>query len=186
MTKSEFKKNFEDAQPPKMLMELFEAQDKWNNFFSGGFEFIDSGPRTAAALFRGDREAVKQFVLFAEEADGSVFGFWLYDGRTLENAPIVRLDADGGGTVLANSLQDFFALLAVGCNDLGASYLEEGDPPSEYLPQYRQWLKKKYGIVAPEDPQALIDQAEEAHPSLSRNSKRDGSGSVSAPGLRTI
>ncbi len=121
MTGSEFRINFPaGVTVPSLLERLLDFHRRNKSFFSGHFELTDSGPATAVAMFDGDQDAAAQFALFGAEADGSAFGFWLYEGRKLEEAPVVYLGSEGTGwTVLADTLEDFLRLLANGVDDLG-------------------------------------------------------------------
>jgi hypothetical protein len=50
-----------------------------------------------------------KFVLFAHLGDGTDIGYWLYDGRTIENSPIVLIGSEGDLDILANGLEEFLA-----------------------------------------------------------------------------
>jgi hypothetical protein len=50
-----------------------------------------------------------KFVLFAHLGDGTDIGYWLYDGRTIDNAPIVLIGSEGELDILANNLEEFLA-----------------------------------------------------------------------------
>jgi hypothetical protein len=70
--------------------------------------------------------------------------------------------------LLAGSLRDFFALLAIGADELGfaASWgnVEQADPPAPRLNAFRLWLDKSFGIVVPEAPNDLIASARATYP----------------------
>jgi hypothetical protein len=169
MTKTEFCQNFREKVVPPMLLTLLDFQESVGDWYSGRFQLTDNGPETAVASFDGDETAASDFILFGRSSDGSSYGFWAYDGRSLDNAPIVFLGSEGTGwSVLANSLEDFLSLLAVGEEEMGfsAPFLTEPESPSAGLVAFRDWLKEGYGITAPTYPAAIIAHAVREHPDL--------------------
>jgi len=55
---------------------------------------------------------VDQFAAFAIDGTGSVMAFWTYNDKIkLDQAPIVYLDSEGGGIVVASSVTEFLSLL---------------------------------------------------------------------------
>src|SRR5262249_38933293 len=152
MLLEEFSKNFPPGVPvPEPLVRLLEYANSVNHFYSGGFELTDEGKETALAWFDGDKLVASQFILFGKEGDGSLYGYWLYEGKTLETAPSVFLGSEGSGCkVLANSIQDFLALLAIGQEELGfVGYYyrwEENIRIDDKLLNFREWLAKEFGI----------------------------------------
>jgi len=70
--------------------------------------------------------------------------------------------------LLASSLREFLALLAIGADELGFAVswdsLEQADPPAPRLNEFRLWLDQSLGIVAPEVPSELIASARAMHP----------------------
>jgi hypothetical protein len=172
MTTTEFRANFPaGATVPPLLERLVDFQERLRRFYSGHFELTDGGPASAVATFDGDKDAAAQFALFGQEIDGSAFGFWLYEGRNLEDAPVVYLGSEGTGwTVLADTLEDFLRLLAIGLDDLGFAAqslaFDEPQAPSESLVAFRKWLKTECGLSQPENPAAVISAAKRNHPDL--------------------
>jgi len=133
----------------------------------------DDGPATAAAMLDGDTQAASQFIVFGQEADGSAFGLWCYQGRKIEDAPIVYLGSEGTGwTVLANSLEEFIALLLVGADDLGFQAESLGDAvsqdPAPGLEIFRINMDVSAGIAPAKDPAAVVANARRNHPDLQK------------------
>jgi hypothetical protein len=153
---------------PPFLKKLADFQTKLDELYSGNFQLTEDA--CALACFDGDEEAASKFVLFgASDADDSSYGYWLYKGQDLTSAPIVFLGSEGTGwTTLANSLEEFFGLLACGVDELGyaAPYLGEPEGESVALLKFRRWLKRECGIEKPAEPSAVILKAQEAHPDL--------------------
>ncbi|HET6250635.1 MAG TPA: hypothetical protein VFE47_23305 [Tepidisphaeraceae bacterium] len=168
MTLASFKKNFPaKTAVPELLTRLLGYQNKNPGCYSGQFELSEGGPESALAWFDGDKDAAAHFVIFAQEGDGALFGFWMYDGRTLDNAPLVVLNSEGGVSLLANNLKDFFSLLAIGGNEFGGDF-EEADEPAEGLDHFRKWLKNELNISPAKNPVRALMKVEQNHPSLEK------------------
>ncbi len=128
MKESDFRKNFPTGTVvPKALIKLLDFQNNSKKFYTGHFELSDGGPATALAWFDNDRAPAAQFVIFAKESDGSSYSYWLYEERKLHDAPIVYLGSEGTGcTVMANTLEEFLSLLAIGIRGHWFSCQEHG------------------------------------------------------------
>lgn len=82
---------------------------------------------------------------------------------------MVFLGSEGtDNCLLASSLRDFLALLAIGADELGFAVssggVEQADPPAPRLNEFRSWLDQSLGIVAPEVPSELVASARAMHP----------------------
>src|ERR1700678_2481878 len=106
------------------LEKLYSWSDAKKDWISGRFELTDWTKRVDTAWFDGDERVSQQFWNFGSGPDGSIFAFWLYDNRSLDDAPIVYLSSDGaeGSIVLANSFDEFLSLLAIGYMDIGTDW----------------------------------------------------------------
>jgi hypothetical protein len=172
MTETDFLANFpQGVSVPSLLMRLLAFQNESQEFYSGHFELSGGGPENMRAGFDGDEQAASQFAVFGQDSDGSSYGFWLYDGRNLVNAPVVFLGSEGVHcTVLANTLEVFFSLLALGVNELGfAASWNDFSAPTELPPKlvaFRCWLKDEFDIVPSENPSEVIASARRNHPDL--------------------
>ena len=128
------------------------------------------GRREAREWADGDEQNVTQFVIFLIGEAHSNYGYWLYGGRPLDEAPLVYLDSEAAdSTVLANTLAEFVALVALGAPNLGLYRLSDEDvEPDEETPQFRDWLKAETGIAAPTDAEAraIIGKARAQQPDL--------------------
>jgi hypothetical protein len=153
---------------PQLLVNLLKYSRKSGGFVSCDFEITDSGGDDALAYMGGNEEAAKQFLIFGVDGMHSLYGYWLYEGRTLETAPIVYLNGEGvGSTALANNLEDFVSLLALGKEAVGM--LEAWDSSSEPCrnnDKFRAWLEAEAGIKPPKNPNQLVEKARKAHPDL--------------------
>jgi hypothetical protein len=121
--------------------------------------------QVAAALGIADADA-ERFAMFGRDGTASLYGFWRVDERPLAQAPIVFVGAEGVGTgVIAATIEDFLALLAVGKEAVGwVEQWSEGECAD--VADYREWLRADRGLEAPADPRAVVEAARAAHPSL--------------------
>lgn len=171
MDKEDFRKNFPPSTDiPEELVKLLEYQNEVQDYYSGSF-YLGVEPFPNTTTFDGDAEAASKFVEFGRGPDGSSYAFWLYDDLSLEKAPIVFMGSEGEHWgVLANSIPEFFSLLALGEFELGfsASWDEWSGPESdqENLENFRSWLKHEFGIEPASDPGSVVEQARHKHPDL--------------------
>lgn len=169
MSDDEFQLNFPaGVRVPEVLQALLWFQNQSNDWYSGHFE-LDKWRFGDAAWFGGDARAAEQFVVIGHGPDGSLYALWVYPGRVVENAPVVFLGSEGADNcLLASSLRDFLALLAIGADELGFAVswgrVEQEDPPAPRLNEFRLWLHESLGIVGPEMPCELIASARATHP----------------------
>jgi hypothetical protein len=163
---ADFQTNFpRGATAPYLLTRLLEYQNEAGDFYSGYFELTTYGADSVTSWFDGDKAAASQFAPFGQGPDGSSYCYWLYGGRKLEQSPIVFLGSEGvENTVLADTTEDFLSLLAVGYDELGFPYRQVEE--TENLIRFRTWLKNEFGIIPPEDAEALIAGAKAKHPDL--------------------
>ncbi|MEB3196354.1 MAG: hypothetical protein VKP62_04035, partial [Candidatus Sericytochromatia bacterium] len=166
MAKPDFRPAFGAHPVPQLLDDLGEFAADIKGYFSGRFKLA---PEDASGWL-GSSEMAGDFALFGHDADGSQYGFWLYDGRTPANAPIVYLNVGhSGSTVLADSLEEFLSLLALDVTDLGMYYDEAKRPhkPSAGHTQFVTWLAECFGLAPAVHPERLVKRAVAAHPKLS-------------------
>ncbi len=77
-----------------------------------------------AAWFDGDVEAAKQFAVFGNGPDGSLYAIWLYplwpvSPRCASGVPPSSEESFDCGGVIAADVDAFLALLAVGADERG-------------------------------------------------------------------
>lgn len=166
-----FSKNFPPGTPvPKPLAQFLEFNNA-GGLPPGLLELTDEGPDLVKAWVNEDKEAAARLIGFARTAEGAIFAFWLYGDRTLENAPVVYLDAAAGPetTVLASTVPEFLTLLTVGwdsdCRPVWSpAWTGEEQPVDGRFQRYRDWAKAKLGISVPADPKGIVAKARQAHP----------------------
>lgn len=173
MARPDFRPAFGPHPVPQLLDDLGEFAADQKGYWSGRFKL---GPEDATAWLGGPAHA-GDFALFGRDADGSLYGFWLYDGRTPENAPIVYLNAaHEGSTVLAASLEEFLGLLAHDVTDLGLFY-DEFDRPRKHSPGHAafvKWLAECFDLHPLPHADRVVKRAAAAHPKLAAKYGRKG------------
>jgi hypothetical protein len=171
MIVEELQKIFPQNVPiPGILTQLANRCDETGEYLSCDFELAGSGNDDALAWFSDDQEAASQFLIFGNDGMHSLYGYWLYDGKTIADAPIVYLNGEGAdNTVLANNLEEFVALLTVGkeCVGLYQSW-DESQEPCPGIEDFRNWASSQLNIAVPDDPRDLIERAKRRHPDLDK------------------
>ena len=159
-----------DVPVPEALAQLCTYSKQIKGALSCDFVLTDSGRESILFGFDDVVEAADQFVIFGTDGARSLYGYWRYAGQALAEAPIVYLDRGGYHcTVLANTLLEFFTLLAFGEPQLGMlDSWGAWDVECEGLAEFRAWLKQTFGIEppSPEAARAIVARARAAHPDL--------------------
>ena len=168
MNVSDLRRNFPPGvEPPALLVRLLDYQNAMPDFQRVDdldFQVYDCG-EGLLYWFGHDPAAAAQFAAFGHSQDGSTYAYWLYPGRTLADAPLVLLDGDGDGRLLADTTAEFLALLAAGEVGPGAEG-RQTTRPSPTLLGYRRWLAEDIGIPVPADGRAIREKAKARHPDL--------------------
>jgi hypothetical protein len=160
---------------PSLLVQLLDFQNANDGFCNGSFELTSGGIQTSRTYFENNLDTAEQLILFGHELDGAMYGYWLYDKHDINTAPIIFLGSEGqDNKVVANSLEEFLALLAVGADGTGyAGYNLKPEwyvpPPENRLIMFREWLA---GLgIYPGDPKEIVDRAMQSHPNLEHRRK---------------
>lgn len=150
---------------PSELKDLYDYAARNNGQVIADFEIKEDLQEMVAELFDDEEEPTNEFAMFGQDALGGLYGFWLYNGKSADDAPIVYLDAEGcGNTVLADSVEEFLSLLSSGRNALGRIDLWP-DTSMKTNEDYNRWLKRMQ-ILPVKNPKAFVERAREKHPSL--------------------
>jgi hypothetical protein len=169
MTAEELSKLFPPGTPvPPILGKLAERSEATAGLLSCDFELTPNGESDSYYWFDGREAAAKQFQIFGFDGMHSLYGYWLYPGRTLADAPIVYLNGEGvENTVLANNLEEFLALLTLGEEAVGLynGWGESADS-CHGIPEFRDWANEEFGIVPPANPKEIVETARRSHPDL--------------------
>ena len=168
---------------PDLLRALLEFENAYiHNQFITTYN-VDCFSRNNYLHWFGE-EFAANFIVFAHDYDSNYYGYWLYGDRTIENAPIVLLHHEGGGSVIANSLPDFLCMTAIGAfkyqyggQDYGkVTYpIEESDNDwtqlYDELPNwyhYHHWLTSVACLALPsvQEARQMFSSAQQSHPKL--------------------
>ncbi len=162
--------SFPDGVPiPELLVRLASYQDARNRL-PGKLEFDSDGYQAALDWTNDNEQEATQFVLFLIDNGASDYGYWRYNRQLLDQAPLVYLGGEGvDNTVLANSLEDFVRLIALGPPNIGMWRKSYRDvEASDDTLRFREWLRTETGIVAPtsEEAREIIETARYKHPDI--------------------
>lgn len=157
----------ENVIPPVRLSALLEFQNRSRTGYSGYFELTEWEYGNSAWF--GDEIAAKQFIVFGQGGDGSLYALWLYAGQSIADAPVVFLGSEGTDCgLLAGNLDEFLSLLAVGSDDLGFEVswgnVIKPKSPAVRLEEFQTWLRESFGITAPNNPMSVVAAARGRHP----------------------
>jgi hypothetical protein len=172
MNEVAYQRNFPPSvEVPEILLGLLRFQNQAQEWYSDHFK-LDIWEYGKAAWFEGDTAAAKQFIAIGHGPDDSQYAFWIYSGRTIQDAPIVFLGSEGTGCgVVAASLSQFLSLLAVGSEELGFAAawgeIAQAEQPATRLIEFRSWLESSYGIEPPKDPRDVVKESRMRHPDFS-------------------
>jgi hypothetical protein len=178
MNIQKIQKNFPEAtQVPDKLRKLCEFADKDSDYFGCDFRLLEDGKRIILRGMDNDESAASQFAIFARDSSHALYGYWLYDNRSIENAPIVYIDSEGcDNTVLANNVEEFLTLAALGKPILGtieSRKSSDEEDESEYIDdvnKFRAWAKQEFSIDTPtlEEAKQIIKSAKGNHPDFDK------------------
>ncbi len=121
--------------PTPRLRALAKASATWGPF-AEDFELERDGAGAALAWFDGKADGASRFVVFGRDDRGGLYAFWLREGKTPPDAPVVHLGDEGDCEALAKDEGSFLASLAAREGAPGRaqllSWLEaEGIPPAD-------------------------------------------------------
>lgn len=159
-----------DLDIPVVLIKLFRYQASGKQRYSGHFLLYDRFWQNDAIL---EPHVRADFVPFGLDADGSLYALWRYKPFALDVAPVVFLGSEWiGNKIMANSINDFLALLGLGIPELGYAVERPGweKQVSDRLEtlEFREWLLRELNIQVPGNPRAIVENARTNHPDLNR------------------
>lgn len=156
---------------PPLLAELCNYSDKHPVFFCGSFEVDEDQYDGVKEWFQGSEAGWSKVKAFGVDGIGSLYGIWLYDGRSSENAPIIYLGGEGEGTtVLASTWKEFLAILAANqeWEPFDKSFFNAGENNEEQNAEFAAWLKAAHGITPAQEPMAIMKKAKKEHPDFNK------------------
>jgi hypothetical protein len=118
----------------------------------GHFEIIENSNNMLKRMVDMDGKAAKQLAVIGENGASEIFCLWQKDKK---NAPVVMLGEAGSARVIAENMDDFIQLLAVGYYEIGvADYEAEPVFPegAEHWKnaEFQAFYKKKFKKNVPE------------------------------------
>jgi len=156
---------------PALLAELCNYWDKHPVFFCGSFEIDPDQYDSAKDWFQGNEAGWSRVKLFGVDGIHSLYGIWLYDGRTSDNAPIIYLGGEGEGTtLLASTWPEFLSILAANqeWEPFDKNFFDATDNNEDENAALREWLKTAHGISPAKDPMAIMKKAKKEHPDFNK------------------
>ncbi|AXA92821.1 hypothetical protein DPH57_17705 [Massilia sp. YMA4] len=149
---------------PAKLRALCDYLDATDYPISGWMRLRPEGD-ALGAWFGPESDAWRALAGFGSGPDGSIMAFWLYDGREISAAPIVHLGSEGNALhILADNLDDFLRLFAIGYNELGFDDLSQPPDEPESAAGLRQWLESSFSVIPPEVGIDIVRYAQARHP----------------------
>jgi hypothetical protein len=160
---------------PPLLDALAAFVVPLDDWFSGHFQLCAD---QADAWFGEGCEGANELAIFGQEGDGSTYALWLHEGLSPDEAPVVYLNSENDGNkVVAGSLRDFLALLALDIEEIGLSVgsgswakapiaaRNKAREPAPHAGAYRKWLAKQK--IAPIE--TAVEAARLTKPALAKH-----------------
>ena len=131
------------TEPPPLLLD-FAAWLKGHSWGSVGCfdlvgRFSDQAPIVDGSPLRND------FALFLRLPEGSAVGVWYGAGPNAANAPIVVLGSEGQNEILAASLEELLAKIALGHFEEEESDFAPHEDAEDATGEFADWLGKRLG-----------------------------------------
>lgn len=154
-----------------LLAELCNYWDKHPVFFCGSFEIDEDKYGGVKDWFQNSEAGYSRVKLFGVDGIGSLYGIWLYDGRTSANAPIIYLGGEGEGTtILASTWEEFLSILAANqeWEPSDKKFFDATDNNEDENAAFADWLKAAHGITPAKNPLAIMKKARKEHPDFDK------------------
>lgn len=169
--------------PPEQLIQLVKWISETANPDSGVFPGFE-GNRLGDHWIENGSHLASQFGLFIHQADGTLAGYWFYEGCDIEKAPIVILGSGSGQgdvEVIANSIEDFASRIVEGKTGLydfdgvlDEDNYDEGEDLIQlwgwdvraWLDDLGIWLEETWGITPAMRQQFIKNDPKQDHPDL--------------------
>jgi hypothetical protein len=161
---NDLKHNFGNKIPPA-LKKLAQYFDKNPDFFAGSFEVNGDEYDGKKKWFKNNKEGYENILVFGIDGVGSLIGLWVKDMEP-EEAPVVYLGGEGGGTILAPSLLEYLSVLAANRDwePFDRNFMEEDEESEEGNKKFRKWLKKEFNISPAKDPMKFVKEGKKKFP----------------------
>ncbi len=179
MNKNELLSCFKGFELPRSFLTLldFDIEIAKQEYFSEGFEFNVDSEKIGFKSYSEDVNFLKSLIEFANaDATGSTYSFWIMDeSLDLSKAPIVVFGSEGGYHVVAKNFDELLQLLSIDVEpmvdwDEAIYYRDTNDyEPSGKIEEYKEWLKTVADIEITENPDVIVEQAQEMYQELFNN-----------------
>lgn len=176
---SDFLNNFAGHQLPDHLEKLYAFDGKSREEYARGFELVDLSQKLLLKSYSDDSLFLASFIGFAQASHSdSHYALWIANNRDLNAAPIVVFGAEGGYHVVADDMMQLLLILSCDVEPLvrweGVIYGKRS--PDEASPrngEFRDWLKKTFGIRPVVEADSIVKIAGAKHGEKFRNWIRD-------------
>ncbi|WP_294674976.1 hypothetical protein [uncultured Fluviicola sp.] len=165
-----FKENLGISELPAALEKLILFQEEQSDFecYSQGFGILIDDKSGIKSWSEEEAFLARLYPFAQANGSGSVYAFW-NDGsaKEPEDLPIVVFGDEGGVHVVANNVLVLMQMLSFDSEisvdfDEAYFYKDEDDyEESEDHQTYKNWLKKEFNLDPVEDPDTLIQKAQE-------------------------
>jgi hypothetical protein len=154
---------------PEAFQKVYDKADILGGLLVGDYSMAEFLLNALLAWFEEKAAIAKELVIFGCDGNDGLYGYWTHGDTPLEKAPIIFLDDAGmRSTVLANTFEEFLALLGLGKNAIGRHYnWPDQKRPVEDVADYRTWLRDEMKIEPVTDEKAalaIIEKARGSHP----------------------
>jgi hypothetical protein len=169
MELEEFAQNFRGYNISKELIFLRQFQDKFPDYSQGFYLIVDdkSGIKTCSE----NEEFLECLMPFAQaNGTGSIYAIW-NDGsdKLLDELPIIVFGDEGGVHIVAENVLQLMQMLTFDSEiyvdfDQVYFYKEEDDyEESADNDSYKNWLKEHFNVDPVEDPNKIIETAQQKY-----------------------
>ncbi len=133
MAEVKLETQFGDNSIPQLLVALEQFQRRQSVWYAGDFRLSDfDGEHGTVEVFGRLTPASRKLVTFGRDEGGGIYGFWLFDDRTVKQAPVVYVcPEDRYHRIIAKDLADFLRLLEADVPSVGAPGSFAQEPEAE-------------------------------------------------------
>ncbi|WP_343632833.1 hypothetical protein [Fluviicola sp.] len=167
-----FKENLGVSDLPEALEKLIQFQNEHSGFeeYAQGFGVLIDD-KSGIKSWSEDEAFLERVHPFAQaNGSGSIYALWDKDASgNLDGLPVVVFGDEGGVHVVASNILELMQMLLFDSEisvdfDEVYFYKDEDDyEESEGHATFKDWLKKEFNLDPVEDPDTLVQEAEEKY-----------------------